>query len=68
METLNGKVLDGVGLGLSVAATVSPQGLAIDVIQGDPYGAGIGAGAILFHQSPVAAGLDISYGIWQVIK
>jgi len=68
MERLNGKMGDIAGLGLSIGSAFNPAGIGvkmavaaitIDVLQGDPYGIGIGAGALFLK--PFVP-LDLAYG------
>jgi RHS repeat-associated protein len=75
INAMNGKILDVVGLGLSVGSAFSPPGLAlrlgiaaicIDIGQADITGTGIGAAALT--KNPAASAIDIGYGVWQVVK
>ena len=69
------KSLDIIGLGLSVGASFAPPALAwrlgltaigVDAIQGDLTGMFIGYGALFKNSARTM--LDLTYGIWQVIK
>ena len=75
MEATNGKILDTIGLGLSVGSAISPQGRAIkfggmaigiDIMQTDMNGTAIGVGAL--YKNSITSSIDIGYGVWQVIK
>ncbi len=78
LERMNEKSGDVVGLGLSVASTVSPPGMAVrfgiaaigvDALQNDRTGLALGVGAMSlskYHWLPTT--LDLAYGVYQVIK
>jgi len=75
-DTIQSKSLDIIGLGLSVGASFAPPALAwrlgltaigVDAIQGDPIGMFIGYRALIVANFARKT-LDLTYGIWQVIK
>jgi hypothetical protein len=79
IERMNDKTADGVGLALSVASTQSPHvkaarfffaaaAMGVDGLQGDAVGFTIGGAAMVERLKPYGTILDLTYGVWQVMK
>jgi hypothetical protein len=78
IERMNDKTADGVGLALSVASVLSPHAKAagffaaaameVDGLQGDAVGFTIGGAAMVERLKPYGTILDLTYGVWQVMK